>query len=344
MLLTLGEAKESGLREVAATCPDSQEFVDQVNKATSMLMKRGNWFGTLHKITFCSYNNCLVFPRQVGTLLATNRCNLSVPPQNQWFSFNDILSDDVVRWNTFFNGPGPCANGFVTEDQGTTPVFNQIPCLNDRYVQFYPSRLADIGKKITIFGIDGNGLVIRTTHSDGIFQDGVELVLETPYVQSPFLIRRIDRVLKEVTEGPIYGYQFDGAHQFNLAWYEPTEKSPAYRFVKLKTGVIGGCNCNSAFCGCGPVPFTALVKLQYIPVVNDDDLVLIDDLDALELAIQSVRLSRAFDSQAAETMMSRAVHELNLRLRDKLPTNSIPTRVYTQGSAHFVNQGVGYIH
>src|SRR5262245_34232968 len=101
MALTFGEAKTSRILRVAAACPSSEDFRDLLNEATRLLMKRGSFWGTAKRVNFCAYNNCLVFPRQVGTLLAMNRCNSSIPPMNQWYSFNDVFPDDVNRWNVF---------------------------------------------------------------------------------------------------------------------------------------------------------------------------------------------------------------------------------------------------
>jgi hypothetical protein len=81
--------------------------------------------------------------------------------------------------------------------------------------------------------------------------------------------------------------------------------------------------------------------LEFVKATRPDDLILIDNLDALALGMQSAKLADAYDSQGAETMMARAVHELNLDLRNKLPIDQIPVRFSPQGTAHLRRQKIG---
>lgn len=295
-------------------------------------MRRGSWWGCVRRLHGCIYNSCVVWPRTVGTVLALNRCGHSIPPKNYWYGFDSVLPEDVNNHNRFGDR---CWGDVAAVDHGTTPVFNQIPCLNDRYVRFYPSQPTDVGKTITIFGIDTNGQVIRSKRSDGTFQDGIVLVLALPYVQTAFLVRSLGRVIKDPTDGPVHGYQFDGATLYNLASYDSSETLPDYRQSKI----VSGC-CVTGASG-NPSQISALVKLAFVPVVNDDDQVLIDNVDALALAMQSIKESDAYDSEGAEKLMLRAVHVLNLQLRESLPIDSIPTKVSYHGTAHLWKRKIG---
>lgn len=339
-MLTLGEAKNSRLQRIAGLCSSTEDWLELFNDSVRMLMEMGNFWNTVKRLTFCSHNNCLTSPRRVGTLLALNTCGHSIPPKNHWYQFNDVLPEDVNHWQQFGHGFGSCNHGFAAADNGTTSVFNQIPCLNDRYVRFYPIELGDVGKTITIFGIDGNGLVIRSLRTDGTFQDGVVLTLALPFVQTTFLVRRVDRVIKDPTDGPIYGYQFDGANLFALATYEPSETLPEYRTNCILTG---GCGHRTGNCGCCSRQYTALVKLEFIPAQFDSDLIAIDNIDAIALAMQANKVSDAYEDAGAEVKMQRAVHRLNLALRNKLPVESTPARVHYQGTAHLTKLRIGYL-
>lgn len=326
-MLTLAQAKTSRLNRISGVCSSSPEFLQYLNDAEDALLERGNWWGSLKVLRGCVYNSCLVFPRQVSTVLAFDSCG-SIPPKNQWFSFDAVLPEHVHHWNR--HGFFQCASNMALVDSGTTSVFSQIPCLNDRYIQIYITDPSDVGKVITIFGVDGNGLEILTTHSDGTIQSGIEIVLALPFVQTPMLIKRVDRVIKDVTSHPIYLYQFDGSRRFPLAIYQPSETLPEYRSSRITGGHT-----------CCPSQISALVKLQHVPIINDDDLVIIDNLEALALAIQSLKLSDAYDSAGAEGMMSRAIHSLNLQIRNRLPIDTIPVRFAPQGTAHLRRQKIG---
>ena len=329
-MLTVSEAADSRINRISGVCALSPDWYQLLNDATRQLMRRGNWWGTVKILRGCIYNNCLTWPRVVGTVLALQDRGGSAPVKNSWYEFNAVLPEHVHHWNRF--GGFHCDNNLALVDNGTAPVFNQIPCLNDRYLRFYITQPSDVGKTITVFGVDGNGLDILTTRSDGTIQPGVVLTLAIPFVQTPTLIRRVDRIIKDVTDGPVYGFQFDGSHQFPLATYAPGETLPDYRTSRLTFG-----------CSCCPSQIAAFIKLEFIKATRPNDLILIDNLDALALGMQSAKLSDAFDSQGAEGMMARAVHELNLDLRNKLPIDEIPVRFQPQGTAMLRRQKIGYI-
>jgi len=327
-MLTVDEAMDSRINRISGVCAGSADWYQLLNDATRQLMRRGNWWNTLKILRGCIYNKCLTWPRVVGTVLALDDGGASAPPKNSWYEFNAVLPEHVNHWNRF--GTFHCNCNLALVDSGTSPVFNQIPCLLPRWLQFYITQPSDVGKTITVFGVDGNGLDILTTRSDGTIQPGIVLSLAIPFIQTPTPIQRVDRIIKDVTDGPVYGYQFDGLHQFALATYAPGETLPDYRTSRV--------NCGQTCC---PTQISAFIKLEFTKATRPDDLILIDNLDALALGMQSAKLADAYDSQGAETMMARAVHELNLELRNKLPIDTIPVRFSPQGTAHLRRLKIG---
>ena len=331
-MLTAGSAMTSRLNRISGVCAGSDDWYQLINDATRELMRRGNWWGTVRRLRGCIYNGCIAWPRYVGTVLAINRCGRSAPPKNQWYDFDAVLPEHVRHWNQC--GGFLCAHDLALADHNTTPVFNQIPCNTPRYLRFYITQPTDVGKTITIFGKSG-GIELLTKRSDGTIQPGLVLTLAIPFVETSTLFNSVERVIKDPTDGPVYGYQFDGTNLFPLSTYEPSETLPDYRSNKL---VTSPCPTN---CQQWPSQIEALVKLQFVEAKTADDLVLIDNLDALATAMQSCKLSDAYDSAGAETMMARAVHELNLDLRDKLPIDQTPVRVKVYGTSDLRKQGIG---
>jgi len=334
-MLTLGEAKQSRLKRIAGVCPDSDEFIQILNDATRMLLNRGNWWGSVRRMTGCIYNNCIVFPRQAGTILALNKCGHSIPPKNFWYGFSAVLPEDVLNHGRNGGCGDRCWGDIAMRDDGTTSVFNQIPCLNDRFVRFYCMQPTDEGKTITLFGIDSNGQTIRSERTDGTFQDGVVLTLAIPYVQTDFLVRRVDRIIKDETDGPVHAYQFDGGTLYDLAHYDAAETLPEYRQAKIMDG------CGVSRSGCCQAQVTALVKLAFVPVQFNDDLVLIDNLDALAMMMQAIKQSDAFNSDEAEKLVLRAVKESNLELRNRLPIDATVVNFSPYGTATLRRQLIG---
>lgn len=325
-MLTLGAARNaSRLKRISGVCTSSQDFVDLLNDATEELMERGSWWNTVKRIRGCIYNQCVTWPRQVGTVLAFDRCNGSVPPKNQWYDFDAVLPEHVHHWNKF--NSFTCAHDLALVDRGTSPVFNQIPCALLRWLRFYITEPTDVGKTITIFG-KSQGVEVLTLRSDGTIQPGLVVTLSIPFTQTSVAFDSVDRVIKDPTNGPVYGYQWDGINLFPLATYAPSETLPDYRTSRIQSSGCGGTNCNI-----WPNQISAFVKLQFIPVIHDDDEVQVDCPEALALGIQSIKMGDSYDSGGSEGMMARACHILNLQIRNKLGNDTIPVRFAPYGTA-----------
>jgi hypothetical protein len=315
MLLTYGQLKEGPCSKIAGFCVTSPDFTGYVNQAVRQLMRRGNWWGTVQPMRGCVYDNCITWPRYVGTVLAVNRNGHYSELANRWFQFMDWSGIDL---GSFGLTPGH-RHDFpnTTVFDGTTPVFNPIPCGQSRYVLVYPSVQADLVKTITLFGVDSNGQDVRQK-INGMWSDGITLTLALPYVKSPMKFQKITRVLKDRTQGVVRLYQWDGVNLnpdltpnvFDLAQYDPSETSPDYQHSKILGGV-GPCGCVRQI--------TALVKLAFIPVFNDNDLVLIENQDAISNMIQSIRYREKGDADRSLQWEKDAFRELNYELRDRVP-------------------------
>jgi hypothetical protein len=196
-------------------------------------------------------------------------------------------------------------------DGNTSSVFNPIATNANMWLRFYPTEPTDQGKTIRVYGIDSNGQTIRDERNDGTFQEGVVLTLPNPrqiaYVQTPMKVRHVDHILKDATNGPINGYQWDGTQLWDLAYYEPSEVAPEY-----KTSVLHGLPC-----GCAsntPRMISALVKLSFVPAQYPDDLVLVHNIDALSYMAQAIKYGDAGDSESKQSFEALAIRELNLEL------------------------------
>lgn len=232
----------------------------------------------------------------------------------------------------------------VVESDGWSPVFRQIgKTVNDggNYVRAYPRCQADIGKTITFFGIDGNGQPIQQ-RINGVWSDGITLTLALPFASSSMPIRKVLRVVKDVTACPVNCYQYDANQNslLDLAQYDPQETTPAYAHSVVQ-GAHGRCRDKDGHEL--PLQVTALVKLAFQRVVNDTDLVLIDNLAALKLMIMAIKKEDAGDAAGSTAFEGKAIHELNLQLRDKIPLDQVPVCVEAFGTALPWKRGVGRI-
>jgi hypothetical protein len=341
MLLTFGELKTSRVLQIASAPPDSPEFASLVNAAIRQLLTRGNWWSTVQPMEGCVTDHCVVWPRYVATVLAVNAGNRHTELANRWYRFLPWDSSNI-GWacDYFQHGRG---GNITAEMDGTIPVFNPIACNAGMYLQFFIDNATDVGSTITIFGIDSKGQVIRTQRSDGTWQEGIELTLTMPYVQTPMLIRKVARVVKDLTNGMVRGYQWDGVSLsgtspllLDLCSYSPAETSPQYLHSRLH-----GFRSHNACCAFTRI--TALVKLGYVPVVNDDDLVLIENEDAIRDMVKAIKQKEAGDFPGATASEADAFRELNYQMRDRFPIEQFTANFRPFGDAPLSRVTAGFM-
>lgn len=326
-MLTLGDCKNDyGLQRVAGYSPSSPEFTDYVNTACRRLLRRGDFPGTTEGIYVAIYQGCVTWPRYVKNIRRMSVCHhRDVPTKNKWWEWVGDRSS--------------CAAGGATDrhliHMGNSSVFQNV--LGDgRYVVAYARHAQDYGKTLTIYGTDNNGQRIQTNLITG-WQDGVTLTFAQGPVSTPAFVRRIDYIVKDLTTGPIDVYALNTATGLleDVAHYEGSETRPSYMTSKFSLGL---CSCSSCTSGIVPAGVEALIKLRFIPAINDNDLVIIDNIDALKSEIQALRLGEAGDIQGKTSAGMDAVAELNRDLEDSSPDAQFSVSVNILGKRGRTNQ------
>jgi len=211
------------------------------------------------------------------------------------------------------------------------------------YARFYPRCNNDIGKTITIYGIDSNGQAITSTDANNNWIPGVQLVLASPFVSTSFLVRKIERVIKDITQCVVDGYFYDPVNNVlnDMAHYQPTETNPEYQHT-LISNFGQCCNSNSTT---APTPKTILayVKLKHVDMVNPNDPCVVNSMSAIKLMVQSVKEEQAFNAEASASLRALSLKELNLELRNKLPLDQVPVEVQSFGTAVPRRHAIGRI-
>lgn len=320
--LTLKQAQSSRLADIAQACPTSADFISLVNEATEALLTRGDWAGTLVPIRVCVRNGCVTWPRYVGKVRRINGCGENIRIGNLWYEFID--HDRFNGWNHGWgNSPfgfgGLGSHGWRGNmgmiNRGRYPTYNDIFPNVNRLVRAHCLVQEDIGKTLTIFGLDNNGQVLRTHDTvNNVWTDGITITLAVPFGSTSVYVSKIDRVIKDVTQGdvPLYAYDPVNNVEEDLAFYAPSETNPSYERDIIKTTI----NC------CGNMrSVEALVKLKFIPVSVPNDLILISNVRALKFAVQAIRLEEAGQNEAGAEKMALAVKELNLQLENEYPVD-----------------------
>ena len=312
-MITFGTFANGGTAQrMTGMCTSSPDFLSYTNGAIDQLLRRGKWWATFRSVKACVYDGCVTWPRHVQTILAINGGRHNMDLFNQWYSFlpMDHCGYFYRGWN--MNGRRGPAHTVIGN---TSPVFSNIPSGDTAYLQFYIDSPNDAGKTITVCGIDGNGQIVRSQRSDGTIQEGVQLQLQVPYVQTPFVFRHVTRVNKDLTTYPVRGYQLSTnlGVLLPLAYYEPSEVFPAYTVSKI--GAVGAYVCATG----QPAQIEALIKIKFTPIMFDNDPMLIDNEAAVCNMIMAQRQKEAGDLANARAYEGDAFRELNFQMKDYFP-------------------------
>lgn len=318
MFTTFGALKTSNLINVAGVSPDSEQFRGYVNEATSRLLNRGDWEGSVVGIQVCIRRGCVVFPRYVLGLREARVCKAFVPVRNIYYSFVPKQS----YYGCGYNNWDQCEQNMLA--YGEVPTYASIAG-EGRKVRAYPRCIQDFGKTLTVFGVDNNGQPLMHRDENGDWRDGIVLTLKNPYAESLEYVRRIDRVLKDPTQQIVNFYAYNVAESLleDLAYYDASETNPAFARYQVQLPP-----CNDQTTGEERQrSLTALVKLRFIPVVHDEDIVLIDDIGALKQMVMAIRMEEGGDDAAAQGKIDKAVLELNMRDRNMSPDEQTTVQV-----------------
>jgi hypothetical protein len=318
MLKTLAEAKASQILDVVGACSNSTKFLGKLNAATERLMNRGDWVGTVQPINVCVRGGWVVWPRYVGKIRRINNCCGPMPVRDMGWDFLEKPTYESY-----------CGQGMSLTNWGKSPIYNDVP-VGDRLIRVYINAAIDVGKTITLFGLDSGGQALRTLNIDGTYSDGLTIAAAKPFASTAIYVRSISRVIKQPTEGKMWMAAYNPVSNLmvDLAFYEPSETNPDY----TKTWLVGCCATVKSV--------VALVKLKFIPVVHDTDLVLIQNLHALKLMIQAGDFESANNRDLARQYEADAIRELNCELEDETPDHQIPVVINTFGGTDIGRQHV----
>lgn len=314
-----------GIQEVSSNCSDSPKFLYQLNAVTRQLLKRGAWYGTEVLMQFCVQGCDIVFPRHVGTVVGARTCCGQSNITNNWYS--------IV-------GPGSCCGVFDGNaqlvDNGQSPIYNQVSGTEGKQIAYHVVKQADVGKTIKIYGFQYGGQPLQEK-VDGVWEDGVTVTAAmaggaTLPQMTTQLVTKITHIVRQPTSGMTYLYEYgpdaNGTNALrDLAVYEPTETNPMYRRMRL----VNPLSVPSWTDDYGRVmrKLDIMAKLAFIPLVNDFDFLLIDNLDALRMGIQALRADEAGDFEKGEIYWNKACRDLNFEDRQSTPTNQVAVKVRT---------------
>lgn len=322
MLFTVADARTVVAPFVeAGACPTSPQVLTIINECTQRLITKATWWNLQRKIRFYTTNNTVTLPREVEKVLMVTAEGSPARAFHQAYEFLEggpgelcpgggvdrDLIDMGDGWPTFFDIPA--ANTTTTTDGG--------PCR----LAAFSTETADTSLNLTIWGVDTYSAdICGTAGTPGVtlpitrWQGGVEGTIkepelsETPNAVTTQSFKEITGVAKPVTLGHVCLYTFEPTthRMYFLSKYHPDETRPSYRRYRiLCPGLSDHSNIN------------CLVKLRYVPMIRDTDVLLIQNLGALKLMAAAIREENDRNLQLAEGYEQRAYRALNEEQQSK---------------------------
>lgn len=342
--LTLADIRQSGLPGAIGLCADNTPSIAAaVNEAQERLINAGGrtgWWGGWSSLVFSvsSANPYITLPRQFSTLIGLTICNYGIRLHNQFY---EVLPNGI--------GMQPqqvipnCWQGNIAGYE-RSPVATMIDLPGTSYLRAYISDVRDVGAKMLLTGLDGNGLQIYSTLGiDSV--NGAVLTFAQPFVQSTFTMSVIQAVQKDITYGDVVLSAIDvttGAETI-LSRYAPTEVNPSYRRFLISQLPTNCCPSGTPATST-TTQVKAVGKWAHTPVYLDTDQLVIQCLPALIEMCISIRFSRMDKTDAlamAEQKRAAAIRELQNELRSYLGEQSPAVNVDRFGTAKLEYQSIG---
>lgn len=339
MLLTLAQVRQSTLPSSVGLCVDDIPSIAAiVNEAQERLIMAGGetgWWGGWQPVRFPISSSApfITLPRQFNRIINMAVCRHGITINNQFFEL--LPHGHGVQPDK--NKPDWCGD-IEGYERGTTPTMVDLTPTN-QLLRVYVTDPRDVGKRMLISALDQNGNAIY----DASPSLGFYLTFAQPFVTTSFIVTQIQTVQKDFTFGDVILQQVDattGAF-VNLARYGPNEINPVYRRYLIS-------RIPSLCCGPNNIPpnvsVDSLCKLQYIPVAQDTDWLIIQNLPALIEEVQGIRYSR-MDAPAgvglAGSHFKAAINLLRDQLRHEEGEQNPAVNVDIWGGAPLEHQSIG---
>jgi hypothetical protein len=275
----------------------------QINSALEWIIGSDEWRGALQTVWFKVYHNIITLPWNLERLDEIASENEIVMIQNQWYEFSMSGPGLVERepGNTVCDNNSniqarDMGEGFCTFADICEPSYIKVQC-----------DLSETGN-ILLQGLDENGYPIYTGTPEIL---GVNLAL-TSGTQTTQQFTSLQAVIKPITNGRIklYSVSVATSEQKLIAVYNPSETVPNYRRYRL-TGIFDNPQ-RPTHCH-----FKTLCKLCYQPLLNDNDIVIPSNSNAMENVIIALNFRRNSDLKRSEEYFLKGIEILNKDLQEQ---------------------------
>jgi hypothetical protein len=283
MRITLSQVR-SVISKVLNVCSTSDDVADYVNRACERLLYKAHYADSYARYRVCTHEACITWPRELETIEAAMIDRTPIKIRNQWFEF-------------LGSGPGGMDQssivGLQLVDRGNSVAFDEVAG-TDKKLAIYCDGSEDVTQRVVLrFLTNYGGKAFSSVGSVVIEGESIALPAAGNYNYTAQQVAAggLYHVVKPVTNNMVRLYEYDtttGALR-PLAYYEPNETVPCYRnsLIPNLAGMIGS-DCDTG-ATCEDITVIVMGKKRFIPVVSEDDLLMVPNIEAVRLGCQAIK-------------------------------------------------------
>lgn len=350
MRTKLSDISDTMIPDALGLCADDfprlAQFVNRVTQELIITAGEDGFWGGYHKVVFnvTRSNPYITLPPQYARMISMDVCRRPVPIQNEHYEFLEFgigLQVPCTNESPFLGMQCGTLQGFDRNVVNT--AYDLTP--TNQYLRTYITDVRDIGAKFLISGaLDQNGVGIYTNDVN-LQVNGFYLLGDQPFTTSSSIVTSFQAFSKPVTYGDVLLYQVDAttSEEVLLSRFTPQETNPTYRRYFIKSLPCGCCQSPT---NPGYVQVTTLLKIEYYPVINPSDFLIIANFPALELMCESIRygkMDNAISQALGVKKKAEAVKLLNDELNHYIGKSKPAINVAPYGSAALPNQMIGVL-
>ncbi len=272
MRINFGQAKETFKQFINNGTCNLTEAGIVLNQVCERLFESGKFWGMVQRLSICHSSNCVTLPYNVDSILeVSGQCGQPIELRSQWYEFMPGGPWQLSRCNRACEQAVPRNN-----------VCTAFDICGIKLLRVYANLPEDADAKILLQGYDGDGNRVRTlVGSDWVDGEYIALNNGTPQL-STVQWTYVETVQKPLTNGIVQIYMVDpvntAVNQGMIAEYQPNETNPSYQRFHI-----------SGFCANAEHPkrITMLVKMKFVPMVRDTDMLPITSYNAMMFACQA---------------------------------------------------------
>ena len=316
MIFTLGYArKHLGKFVDAGKSADSPEVADRINEAIMQLLMIEDWHLTTQTMRFFIHRDTVVLPHCAERIIKVRFDDRQFKAGHIWSKYWEFADSGLLGRDNGNDGMKDL------RDLGDGwPTFYEIPANKSLKLVAFSNVIEDADLLMEVRGWNAMGEDVTTVGSLGatmpinMWRLGVEGSIDYDSLKtSDFSVREISAISKPLTKGYItlMGIDLSTKAVYQLAKYQPGETNPGYhRYKVVNANLVSGSSIKT------------IVKMRYVPAIDDNDPLLIQNIPALKSMLQSLRANDARQMDEAITYKKECIWLLNQQLAKGEPNEN----------------------